>query len=275
MLGEPTPSQYDWRFTLMGFPVRVTWLFWVITGALGYGIAMGTNGSLSRIGTAPGVAPLLLVWVGCVMVSVLIHELGHALAFRYFGIESHIVLYHMGGLAIPTAGFSFNRGGGRRRLSHMDQIIISLAGPFLQFASAVLAAALAYWMGIYVPSANQWAELLEPLGITNPWEQGALTINNPWTHSILNFYILVSIWWPLFNLLPVYPLDGGHVVQHGAAILLRSDGYREAHVVGAVVGLLVAWWFFNNGSGLNALLFLSLAMNNIQAMQGFGGPPRW
>jgi stage IV sporulation protein FB len=275
MIGEPTPSQYDWRFTFMGFPVRVTWLFWVITAALGYGIAMSANSSLSRILPAPGVGPLLLVWVGCVMVSVLIHELGHALAFRYFGIESHIVLYHMGGLAIPTAGFSFNRGGGRRRLSHIDQIIISLAGPFLQFASAILAAAAAYWMGIYLPSASQVGNLLEPLGISNPWDQGSLTINNPWTHSIFNFYVLVSIWWPLFNLLPVYPLDGGHVVQHTAAILTRSDGYRQAHIVGAVVGLLVAWWFFNNGNGINALLFLSLAMNNIQAIQGYGGPPRW
>jgi hypothetical protein len=43
MIGEPPPSQYDWRFNLLGFPIRVTWLFWLITAALGYSIAMSAN----------------------------------------------------------------------------------------------------------------------------------------------------------------------------------------------------------------------------------------
>ncbi|MFM7516302.1 MAG: site-2 protease family protein [Pirellula sp.] len=275
MFGEPTPSPYDWRFSLMGFPVRVLWLFWVITAALGYNMAMGTNQQLSRIGTAPGVFPLLIIWILCVMVSVLIHELGHALAFRYYGIESNVVLYAMGGMAIPTAGFSFNRSGGRRRLTHANHIVISLAGPLLQFVSAIAVACLAYALGFFVPTAYDWFEWLNPPGISNPWANEGLTIRDPWTFAIFDFYVLVSIWWPLFNLLPVYPLDGGHIVQHTAAIVRRSDGYQEAYMIGAAFGFLVAWWFFQRGSGLNALLFLSLAMNNVQALQRFGGPPRW
>jgi membrane-associated protease RseP (regulator of RpoE activity) len=275
MFGEPTPSPYDWRFSLMGFPVRVHWLFWVITAALGYNMAMGTNQQLSRIGTAPGVFPLLIIWILCVMVSVLIHELGHALAFRYYGIESNVVLYAMGGMAIPTAGFTFNRSGGRRRLTHANHIVISLAGPLLQFVSAIAVACLAYALGFLVPTAYDWFEWLNPPGISNPWANEALTIRDPWTFAIFDFYVLVSIWWPLFNLLPVYPLDGGHIVQHTAAIVRRSDGYQEAYMIGAAFGFLVAWWFFQRGSGLNALLFLSLAMNNVQALQRFGGPPRW
>ena len=275
MIGEPPPSQYDWRFNFLGFPIRVTWLFWLITAALGYSIAMSANQLFSRIGQSPGIAPLLAIWVACVMVSVLVHELGHALAFRYYGIESQIVLYHMGGLAIPTAGFSFNRSGARYRLQHIDHIVISLAGPLLQFVSAILVAAVAYAMGVFVPSAADFVEWIKPRGVENPWTQGDLSIGNPWTYAMLNFYILVSIWWPLLNLLPVYPLDGGHVVQHTAAILRRTDGYNEAYLIGAGVGFLVAWWFFQSGSPINALLFLSLAMNNVQAMQRFGGPPGW
>jgi membrane-associated protease RseP (regulator of RpoE activity) len=276
MLGEPTPSPYDWRFTLMGFPVRIHWLFWVITAALGYNMAMGANQAFSRIGTTPGIVPLLLVWILCVMASVLVHELGHAIAFRYYGIESSIVLYAMGGLAIPTAGFSFNRSGTRRRLTHANHVVISLAGPFLQFASAIVVAGLAYALGFYVPTAAKSFEWLTPLGISNPWaNEGLSPIRDPWTFAIFEFYVLVSIWWPLFNLLPVYPLDGGHVVQHTAAILRRSDGYQEAHMIGAAFGFLVAWWFFQRGSSINALLFVSLAMNNVQALQRFGGPPRW
>ena len=64
-------------------------------------------------------------------------------------------------------------------------------------------------------------------------------------------------------------------MQHTAAILRRTDGYNEAYLIGAGVGFLVAWWFFQSGNPINALLFLSLAMNNVQAMQRFGGPPGW
>ena len=43
----------------------------------------------------------MAIWTGAVLVSIVIHELGHAIAFRYYGIASDIVLYQFGGLAIP------------------------------------------------------------------------------------------------------------------------------------------------------------------------------
>jgi len=276
IIGEPVPSQYDWRFQLFGFPIRVTWLFWVINAALGYNLAMGLAQAYRMAGqNSPGIASFLLIWVLCAFASVLIHELGHSLAFRWFGIESQIVLYHMGGVAIPTAGFVFRRAGVRRRLSHWDQMIVSAAGPLLQFASAILMAVVATAMGIRVPVVSQWIQWLAEFGIAIPWLGTGEASSNPWTLAIFQFYILISIWWPLFNLLPVYPLDGGHIVQHAAAMLRRSDGLTEAATVGAVTGFAVAWWFFQQGSVFNAMLFLSLAMSNVQAMQRMGGPPRW
>ncbi|MFM2218517.1 MAG: hypothetical protein RL240_2835 [Planctomycetota bacterium] len=276
MIGEPAPSQYDWRFNLFGFPIRVTWLFWVINAALGYSIALGLNQAyrMTEQGS-PGVFSFLLLWVLCAFVSVLIHELGHALAFRFFGIESQIVLYHMGGVAIPTAGFIFRRSGVRRRLSHWDQMIISAAGPLLQFASAILMAIVATAMGVRVPVVSDWLAWLQDIGIAIPWLGTGEATTNPWTLATFQFYILISIWWPLFNLLPVYPLDGGHIVQHAAAMIFRTDGTNEAYGIGAVTGFLVAYWFFQSGSVFNAMLFLSLAMSNVQAMQRLGGPPRW
>lgn len=276
IIGEPVPSQYDWRFQLFGFPIRVTWLFWVINAALGYNLAMGLNQAYRMAGqNSPGIASFLVIWLLCAFVSILIHELGHSLAFRWFGIESQIVLYHMGGVAIPTAGFVFRRSGVRRRLSHWDQIIISAAGPLLQFASAILMAVIATAMGIRVPVVSQWLQWLADFGIAIPWLGSGEASSNPWTLAIFQFYILISIWWPLFNLLPVYPLDGGHIVQHAAAMLRRTDGMSEAAAIGAVTGFAVAWWFFQQGSVFNAMLFLSLAMSNVQAMQRMGGPPRW
>ena len=52
----------------------------------------------------------LLSWISVMFVSILVHELGHSLVMRYFGQSSHIVLYMLGGLAIPDSSFtSFSR----------------------------------------------------------------------------------------------------------------------------------------------------------------------
>ena len=67
---------------------------------LGYGLA--SNLDLLFGEESLGVIPLLALWAVCIFVSIGIHELGHALAFRRYGIESRIVLYFMGGMAIPT-----------------------------------------------------------------------------------------------------------------------------------------------------------------------------
>ena len=70
-----------------------------------------------------------------VFVSILIHELGHTFAFRYFGISSHIVLYHFGGLAIPD---SYGSSWGSRSIDPRANALISAAGPLAQMVAAVL-----------------------------------------------------------------------------------------------------------------------------------------
>jgi Zn-dependent protease len=277
LIGEPMPSQYDWRFQIFGFPIRVTWLFWIIAAALGYNQAMSLDENYQRLAPAvegvssPGFPILLCVWVAATLLSILVHELGHALAFRYFGIQSEIVLYHMGGLAIPTAGYLYQRGGFRRRLTDGNQIIISAAGPLLQLASGIVVGVGALLAGIYTGEIGSW---LKWFGADASWFAGAQIPENAFTYALINFYVLISLWWPLFNLLPVYPLDGGHIVQHTIAIVRRTDGLYEANLIGAVVGFGVAWWFFRSGMTINALLFVSLAMSNVQAMQQ-QGPRIW
>jgi stage IV sporulation protein FB len=281
MIGEPMPSQYDWRFSLLGIPIRVTWLFWLINAALGYSSAMSVDNMYQQLSrlipevSSPGLPSLLVVWVTAAFVSVLIHELGHSLAFRYYGIESQIVLYHMGGLAIPTAGYIFRRAGTRQRLTHLNQIVISAAGPGLQFLTAVIVAGIAIYNGIDVPMVSTLAEW-SGLSWNSAREATLDSVpRSAWVYAMVEFYVLISVWWPLFNLLPVYPLDGGHIAQHVAAIVRRTDGQYEAHLIGAIVGVAVAWWLYTRGSPINAVLFLSLAMSNFQALQQRSGPPNW
>ena len=83
MLAMPAPTPYDLRFQLLGIPVRVHPLFWLVTALLGY--------------QADDPAATL-IWVACVFISILVHEFGHGLMGRSFGNRPQIALYAMGGL---------------------------------------------------------------------------------------------------------------------------------------------------------------------------------
>lgn len=143
-----------------------------------------------------------LIIVAGVLVSILLHELGHAFAGRLFGVRvTHIELTPLGGLA------HFERA---LPPSVLARTVISLAGP---------AANLVLWIGL---------ERLANAGIGLDHEMLALTLLSL---AGINFYLLV------FNLLPAYPLDGGHTLDALLGGVLRYDW---AVRIVASLGLLVA-----------------------------------
>src|SRR5262249_50079467 len=106
MLGMPEPTPYDVRFRFLGIPVRVHPLFWLATAVLG---GSGGNETLGPI----------LIWVGCVFVSILVHEYGHGLTARLFRCSPSIVLYGMGGLCYSES----------ERQTPLQRVAVLLAGP--------------------------------------------------------------------------------------------------------------------------------------------------
>src|SRR4051794_32591762 len=87
MLGMPAPTAYDLNFRVLGIPVRVHPLFWLVTVVL-------SQSQDIRI---------VLLWTACVFASILVHELGHGLMARNFGGRPSIVLHSMGGLCFSEA----------------------------------------------------------------------------------------------------------------------------------------------------------------------------
>jgi stage IV sporulation protein FB len=83
------PTSFDVTFRLGRFPVRVHPLFWL---------------SMALIGLPWFDRSLLLglLWVACGFVSILVHELGHALAIRHYGSPASIQLIAFGGLATAS-----------------------------------------------------------------------------------------------------------------------------------------------------------------------------
>ncbi|MGQ0505692.1 MAG: M50 family metallopeptidase, partial [Myxococcaceae bacterium] len=108
MAADPQPAPrgpFTISVSLGSIPIEIEPSFWLV------GLIMG-----SRAGWEGALA-----WTGVLLVSILLHELGHALAAMSFGSKVHIRLYSLGGL---TYHGRLNRG---------PAILTSLAGPFAGF----------------------------------------------------------------------------------------------------------------------------------------------
>ncbi len=241
----PPPTRYDLNFRIARIPVRVHPLFWLLTIFLGL-----SSGSIVQ----------MLIWVVVVFISILIHELGHSLAMRLFGQDSSILLYMMGGLAIPQS----SRWGGRGIDDSSQQIVISLAGPFAGFLLALLVIATVMLLGGTV-SIN-W--LLGFIPVPSAFLlSGGFIVN-----LIISTLLWVNVFWGLINLVPVYPLDGGQVARQLFIKMDPWDGVRKSlwlsTIAGAIVALvgLVLWRSMWIG-----FLFGILAFQSYQMMQGRSG----
>ena len=218
MLVSASPTPYDLRFMLFGFPVRVHPAFWIIALLLG---------GDSR----PEVA---LVWVGAVFLSILVHELGHALVQRAYRGRPEIVLYALGGVA-AAPGVEEN---------WWKNILIALAGPFAGFALAGLVYGLKEAFGM--PAA--------PLG-----------------QYFVSYLIGINLIWGVINLVPIWPLDGGHVARELLVRFLPAYKGIYASLWLSIVCAAgaAAFLFVQTGSLFNLMIFGLLGYQNYQALVAY------
>jgi membrane-associated protease RseP (regulator of RpoE activity) len=153
------------RFSLFGIPVQVQPWFWLTMAILGGGDSANTRDALLRL--------VLFALAG--FISIVVHELGHALTGRAFGARSAITLQAFGGYA-EFSGAYFTRP---------QHFLVTAAGPFVQILLGV---------AIILVIPDLW-HLKSDAGYF--WSRLA------W----------ISIAWAVLNLLPVMPLDGGQMLN--------------------------------------------------------------
>jgi Zn-dependent protease len=246
----PPPTRYDLRFSIAGIPVRVHPLFWLITFLFGFSI----NNLLYTF-----------LWMFVVFISILIHELGHAFAFRRYGLRSSIVLHYMGGLTVPES-VSWGSGWANIALTPREEIFISLAGPFSGFLFAALIAGGVIASGGSI--AVNWLLGFIPLPTL-----GSLPFGGLFLSALIVLLLSVNIFWGLINLVPVYPLDGGNVARYALLQADPRDGIRKSLWLSVIAGGIVAvLGLVSFGSIYMALLFGFLAFQSYQSLQNrFGG----
>jgi len=269
MLGEPQPTQADVHFRVAGFPVRVSPFFWVVSLLLGLSAFDG-----EPVGTVLSVA--------VVFVSILVHEIGHALVQQKFGGRPKIVLHGFGGLAIC----------GDCDRSPRSQILISLAGPAAGFVLALLTAMLVAVTSGYLGFVPAWEDTL-PARASELSLQEQLTGSNvlvgdllfrkydvPFINIMIRMFLWINIVWGLVNLLPIYPLDGGQVARE---LFTMGRDPRQGIIWSLQLSMVVAGAVAVLG-GIRtrdiylAIMFGFLAYNNWQTLQAYlgrGPGPRW
>jgi Zn-dependent protease len=197
----------SWRLgTAFGIGIYVHWSFLLLLGLVIFNIPPGPN----FLPAALIMSGVLVAMFGCV----LLHELGHALTARCFGIGTQsITLYIIGGVA---------------RLERMsekpwEELLIAVAGPAVNVVIACLLF-VAWRVGSWIGPHNI---VLIPEMPPTHWSQ------------ILLLLFSGNVLLVLFNMIPAFPMDGGRVLRALLAMPLGIVRATEIAVpVGAVVGLV-------------------------------------
>ncbi len=203
-----------WSFKLVrlfGVDVKVHFTFLLLLVLQGMD-AFGRGG----FPAAQEVIGLTLAVFGCVV----LHEYGHILTARQFGIQTKdVVLLPIGGVA------RLERLPDRPR----EEFLIAIAGPAVNFAIAFLIVGVLAYRGeapLDVILTTVPALLTgEAAGIT-------LLLSSYWY-----FLLAINLFLALFNLLPAYPMDGGRVLR---ALLAVRLGNVRATRLAAKVGQVLA-----------------------------------
>jgi len=186
------------RFALFNIPVVVHWWFWLTSAALG-GI-LGASNLDEWLGAA--------LFMCVAFLSILTHEMAHAVVGRRFGARPAVLLHGLGGLTQLS----------NSKLTRSQSVWVSLAGPVAGIA-----------LGLIVLGLRPWIPVTSLVGA-----------------RALEALILVNLGWSVFNLLPILPMDGGQILRDLAgprrARLVRWTGLVVAVLV-CGAALMVSQWF--------------------------------
>lgn len=170
--------------------MRIEPWFWITMAFIGG--ALNASNSIEIM--------LVLVFIFAGFLSILVHELGHALTIRKYGLPTSITLQAFGGYAAYPAG----------RLDRKQSFIVTAAGPAVQLVLGILVIFVS--RALSIPEGSLFA-------------------------PFLSYLIWVSIAWAVLNCLPVYPMDGGQMMAAVLGPKKQRYVHLISSVVAVAIGL--------------------------------------
>ncbi|MFI3243955.1 MAG: hypothetical protein R3Y56_06860 [Akkermansia sp.] len=243
-------------FSLFGVPIEIQPFAWLLLAFLG---------GACRINDGSDLMPVLIFMVAG-MISVIAHELGHALVGRkLMGGSPYIQIGGMGGV---TVNESIRYG------SRWHFFAMVLGGPLAGFLPALLAFVL-----LVLQSGSFSGSLAFVECTTFPFFASVADYNAAGAvgyslydvdadqfslmYDVYTSFFMVGIWWTILNLLPIFPLDGGKLL----GTLLNN--FKVASMVGIVFSALFLLFGLYSESVYNCIIAAYIAYLNWQHFQQF------
>ncbi len=216
----------SWKIgTLAGIGIYLHWTFLILLGWVG----------LTHFARGDDITDAIhgIVFVLALFGVVVLHELGHALAARRYGI--------------PTRDITLLPIGGVARLERMpeepkQELIVAIAGPAVNVALAALCVVAIIGLAGMSNVSSAMGSGIDDLGfVVENHEQVPMLSEIPLIGvDFLSKMLVVNVILAVFNLLPAFPMDGGRVLR--ATLAMKMD-YVRATQIAASVGQGMAMFF--------------------------------
>jgi len=195
---------------ILGIHVQIHWTFLILIGWIVF----------SNLSVGHSVEQTLwsVLFVLTIFVCVTLHEFGHALAARHYGIETQdITLLPIGGVARLVA----------LPEKPMEELVVALAGPAVNLVISML-----IYPFLHIAEGAEFSINLRAVD----------------GDTFLLSLMAVNVWLALFNMIPAFPMDGGRVLRALLSFRIeRAVATRIAATVGQFLAIgFVILGFFGN-----------------------------
>lgn len=216
-------------FSFKGIPVSFHPMFLLLLLILSYGM-----GSMMA----------MLIFAVCAIIGILVHEFGHALVARKYGLNPEITLTGFGG------NTKYKRSVGPKK-----DFFITLTGPVANLVLGGISYLVLFVIGMTIG-------LDSLMKFTN-------------VYIFLNYMFLVNIFWGIFNLLPAKPMDGYKVLGFILSKFLKNTvAEKVSIIISAIFVLLILGWSILNNNIFMIILsafFVLANLNDLATLFKSGG----
>lgn len=217
---------------LLGFPVQIQITFLI----LGFFVV---NSGLGFLG--------IVLWMATIFMSILIHELGHAMVARWFGAKVHAITIHgFGGVTVWSETTVAVRGWKR-----------------FTVAAAGSGVGLMIGLGLYVAVTRGVFGVLAERAIPSPW---GFVLFDPTVETavvfVIGMFILVSVLWGLVNWLPIIGLDGASMLREVLRPMFGDATERVSRVIGLGTAIALGAYLFYIGRTFGVFILAYLVISD-------------